>query len=65
MTIREQAEKNFHHTVVGKLKRCKDVHYGVGNSHYPLWRDEIGNEYCMSNNGKRLECIITFDGRVK
>lgn len=63
-TIREQAAQTFDHTVVGKLKRLKDVGYGVGNNHYPLWTDEAGNEYLMSDDGKTLECIVTDIGGV-
>ena len=59
MTVREYAKlKGFE--VVGKLKRLPDVYYGVGNkSHYPLWIDEAGNEYC----GSALENIGQRDGR--
>ena len=63
MKIREFA-KAHNHEVVGKLKRVKDVHYGVQNSSYPLWIDEARNEYCMSKDGKACECIVTFDGGI-
>ena len=63
MTIREFAKyKNF--KIIGKLKRIKDAYYGVGDNHYPVYIDEANNEYCMSNDGKSCECIITYDGGV-
>nr|DAQ79722.1 MAG TPA: hypothetical protein [Caudoviricetes sp.] len=64
MTVREYAKlKRFE--VVGKLKRLPDVYYGVENkSHYPLWIDEAGNEYCGSYNKDDCYCIITADGGV-
>lgn len=64
MTIREQAVQTFDHTVVGKLKRCKDVGFDFAGNHYPLWTDEAGNEYIMSEDGKKLECIVTDIGGV-
>lgn len=64
MTVREYAKlKGF--KVVGKLKRLSDVYYGVDNkSHYPLWIDEVGNEYCGSYSKDVGFCIITSDGGV-
>lgn len=64
MTVREYA-KLMRFEVVGKLKRLPDVYYGVENkSHYPLWIDEAGNEYCGSYNKDDCYCIITADGGV-
>lgn len=63
MNIRKEAE-SWGHPVVGKLKRMPDVYYGMGSAHYPLWMDEAGNEYCLSDDGKKLGCIITADGGV-
>lgn len=64
MTIREQAAKTFDHTVTGKLKRLKDVEYGLDDSRYPLYIDEGGNEYLMSGDGKTLVCIVLANGGV-
>lgn len=63
MNIRKEAER-MGYTVIGKLKRMPDVYYGMGQAHYPLWVDEAGNEYCLSNDGKELDCIITANGGV-
>ena len=63
MDIRKAAEK-MGYSVVGKLKRMPDVYYGLSGKHYPLWVDEAGNEYCLSDDGKELDCIITADGGV-
>jgi hypothetical protein len=64
MTVREYSKlKGFE--VVGKLKRLPDVYYGVDNkSHYPLWIDEAGNEYCGDYSKDGCYCIITADGGV-
>lgn len=62
MTIREQAQEKFGFAVDGKLTRQKDVVFG--NTNYPLWTDEAGNEYDMSKDGKTLVCIVTADGGV-
>lgn len=63
MNIREAAER-WGFSPVGRLRRMPDVHYGMGNAHYPLWIDEAGNEFCLTNDGKELACIITADGGV-
>lgn len=57
MTIREQAAKTFDHTVVGKLKRCKDVAFDFDGNHYATWLDEAGNEYTVQKDGNKLVCI--------
>ena len=44
MNVREYA-KSVGFTVVGKLRRMPDVHYGMDdNRKYPVWIDEAGNE---------------------
>ena len=63
MNIREEAEK-LGFPPVGNLRRLPDVHYGVDGRHYPLWIDEAGNEFCLTDDGKELGCIITADGGV-
>lgn len=65
MTIREQAAKMFDHTVVGKLKRLKDMGYGLDGCHYPLYIDEAGTEYLMSDDGKELQCLVFDNGAVR
>ena len=57
MTIREQAAKVFDHTVVGKLKRCKDVAFDFDGNHYRQYTDEAGNEYTIQKDGNKLVCI--------
>lgn len=64
MNIRQQATKIFDHKVVGKLTRLKDVGYGIGENHYPLYTDDGGNEYLMSDDGKTLQCIVLANGGV-
>lgn len=63
MKIREEAER-MGLAPVGKLKRMPDIHYGIGNRHYPWYMDEAGNEFLLSDDGKELGCIITADGGV-
>lgn len=64
MNIRAEAKRRFKFTPVGKLKRMPDIYYGIGNAHYPWYMDEAGNEFCLTNDGKELACIITADGGV-
>ena len=63
MKIREAAAR-MGIVPVGKLTRMPDVYYGVGNNHYPWYKDEAGNEFLLSDDGKELDCIITADGGV-
>lgn len=64
MNVREYA-KSVGFTVVGKLRRMPDVHYGMDdNRKYPVWIDEAGNEYCGSYSKDGCFCIITSDGSV-
>ena len=60
MSFRDYA-KSRGFTVVGKLRRVKDRHYGVQDSHYPLWVDEAGNEYMRNKTGF---CIVTKEGAI-
>ena len=63
MTAREYA-KSVGHTVVGKLKRMPNKHYGMDDKHsYPWWVDEAGNEYLIDNKSEQF-CIIKADGGV-
>ena len=64
MTVREMA-KALNFEVVGRLRRIKDVYYGMDNRHHdPCYIDEAGNEYWMSSDGVTPGCIVTADGGV-
>lgn len=62
MTVRElAASRGF--SVEGKLRRVKDRKFGI-DGHYPVYIDEGGNEYWMSNDGVTGGCIVTKNGGV-
>ena len=63
MTVRELA-KSRGFEIVGKLHRRPDIVYGMDNRHYPLYIDDAGNEYWMSDDGVTGGCIVTRDGGV-
>ena len=52
-------------SVVGKLTRQPDYHWGMGNAHAPLWIDEAGNEYHCGLRGDVCPgCIVDSAGRI-
>jgi hypothetical protein len=63
MTVREYAER-VGFTIVGKLTRQKNKHYGVQDNSYPWYMDEAKNEYLMTDDGKNCVCIVTAEGGV-